>query len=75
MLQGDLYLVSGLVIGVFAIPSIIGALTEGRAPRVAAITVLVAGTLVVLALRENPRGYELSDVPDAVIRVIGAVVN
>ena len=37
----DLMLVIGLVIGGFSIPSIMGALADGRVPRAAAIAVMV----------------------------------
>ena len=53
-MTADLYLVIGLIIGAFTIPSILGALSEGRAPRTAAIMVLIAGGLIVLAVKESP---------------------
>ena len=71
----DLMLVVGLVIGGFSIPSIMGAFADGRVPRAAAIAVMVAGGLVVLAVRENPGGYELDDIPDVFVKVVGQYIN
>ena len=71
----DLMLVIGLVIGGFSIPSIMGALADGRVPRTAAITIMVAGGLIVLAIRDNPGGYELADIPDIFVKVVGRYIN
>jgi len=63
-------LVSGIVISGFAIPSILGAWAEKRAPRVAAIAILVGGTLVLLALSQKPGGYSPAEIPEAFVRVV-----
>ncbi len=68
-------LVIGLVVGAFSIPSIMGSLSDGRVPRAAAIAVMVAGGLIVLAIRDNPGGYALEDIPDVFVSVIGRYVN
>ena len=57
---------------VFAIPSMVSAYSEERAPRLSAIAVLIGGGLVVLALSRSPAGYGFDDVPRAFTRVIGA---
>lgn len=72
-MDADLYLTIGLVLLAFALPPILGALTEGRAPRAAAIVVLVGGSLVVMAL--NDRQYTLDDIPHAFVRVVGRFIN
>ena len=72
-MDADLFLVVGLVLLAFALPPILGAFSEGRAPRAAAIVVLVGGTLVVLAVNERP--YELADIPHAFTRVVGRFIN
>ena len=71
----DLMLVIGLVVGGFSIPSIMGALADGRVPRAAAIAVMVAGALIVLAVREHPGGYALSDIPDVFVEVVGRYIK
>jgi len=48
-----------LVVGVLAVPSILSAFSEGRAPRAASITVLIAGVLVVVALQTKGGGYTI----------------
>ena len=66
----DLMLVAGIVVVVFAIPAVISAISDGRAPRVAAIALLVGGGLVVVALGRHPGGYPLTEIPHAFARVI-----
>jgi hypothetical protein len=58
----DLMLVVGIVLGVLSVPALISAFSEGRPPRAASIIVLVAGTLVVLALSQRPSGYTFDEV-------------
>jgi hypothetical protein len=74
-MDNDLILVIGIVIGTLAIPSLIGAFSENRPPRAAAILFLIGGTLIVVALTRNPVGYAVSDIPDLFVRVIGRYLN
>ena len=71
----DLMFVIGLVVGGFSIPSIMGALADGRVPRAASIAIMVAGGLIVLAVQGKPGGYELSDIPDVFVSVVGRYIN
>ncbi len=71
----DLLIVIGLVIGGFSIPSILGAIADGRVPRAAAIVVMVAGGLIVLAINENPDGYAINDIPDVFVNVVARYIN
>jgi hypothetical protein len=71
----DLLIVIGLVIGGFSIPSILGAIADGRVPRAAAIAVMVAGGLIVLAINENPGGYTITDMPDVFVSVVARYIN
>ena len=68
-------MVIGLVIGGFSIPSIVGALADGRVPRAAAISVMVAGGLIALAIRDNPGGYAINDIPDVFVSVVARYIN
>ena len=43
----DLAMVIGMILAVFSVPSIISAFSEGRAPRVAAFTIIAGGALMV----------------------------
>ena len=74
-MDADLMFVIGLVIGGFSIPSIMGALADGRVPRAAAITVLISGGLIVLALNNKPGGYKIEDIPDVFVNVVGRYIN
>lgn len=71
----DLYLVIGMTLGFLAIPSLLNAYTEGRAPRLGAIMVLVGGVLVAIAVSRTPGGYEFAELPQVFFRVIGRYMN
>ncbi len=74
-MQFDIYLVIGLVILVFSIPSIVSSYSEGRAPRIAAIMLLIGGGMVVYALTQKVGGYTFEDIPRAFVRVVGHFLN
>lgn len=66
----DLALVVGIVIAALAVPSILSAITDKRAPRASAITVLIAGGLIVFAVQGKPGGYTMQEIPDVFVNVI-----
>lgn len=66
----DLALVLGIVIGALSIPSILSALSDKRAPRASALTVLIAGGLILYATQNKPQGYALKQVPDVFVDVV-----
>lgn len=68
-------LVIGLVIGGFSIPSVMGAIADGRVPRVATIAIVIAGVLIVIAVQGKPGGYALNDIPDVFVGVVGRYLN
>ncbi|MCP3970261.1 MAG: hypothetical protein GY717_08090 [Rhodobacteraceae bacterium] len=63
-------MVVGIILVGLSVPSILGAIADRRSPRVAAITILVGGTLILLALSQKPGGYTLQEVPEAFVRVV-----
>tara|TARA_R110002095_G_scaffold201901_1_gene183037 strand:+ start:392 stop:616 length:225 start_codon:yes stop_codon:yes gene_type:complete len=66
----DLALVLGTVIGALSIPSILSALSDKRAPRASALTILIAGGLILYAAQNKPQGYALDQVPDVFVDVV-----
>ncbi|WP_095590261.1 hypothetical protein [Actibacterium ureilyticum] len=74
-MNGDYYLVAGIIAGVLAAPALLGAFAESRPPRAAAVLVLICGGLITLALMNNPKGYAMNDVPKAFVRVFGELVQ
>ena len=68
----DLYLVLGIIIAGFSIPSVLSAISDRRAPRASAITILIAGGLILLAVQTQPGGYRLEDIPEVFVRVIAS---
>ena len=66
----DLIFVVGLVLGVFSIPSILSAVSDGRAPRVAAFTVIASGVMIFWAATNKPGGYAINEIPHVVVQVV-----
>ncbi len=71
----DLALVLGLIIAALSIPSILSALSDRRAPRASAITVLIAGGLIVFAVQGKPGGYRMDQLPSVVVDVIARYIR
>ncbi|MFG6561779.1 hypothetical protein [Sulfitobacter sp. 1A15299] len=68
-MDSDLAMVVGIVLAVLSIPSILSAVTDRRSPRASAITILIAGGLIIFALRENPGRYSFSSLPEVFVSV------
>lgn len=71
----DLMFVIGVILSGLAIPSILSAYSDNRAPRAAAIVLLIGGVLLVAAITKKPGGVALSQVPDIFFRVIARYIN
>ena len=67
----DLALVIGIILGVLSVPSVLSAFSDRRAPRASAITILIAGCLIVYAAQNKPNGISLDQIPDIFVNVIG----
>lgn len=73
-MDNDLLLVIGLVLGGFSIPSIVSAMSDGRAPRVATIVVVLSGVMVVYAISNKPGGYDINEIPEIFVNVVGRYI-
>jgi hypothetical protein len=71
----DLYLTIGIILVVLTLPSLLNAWTEGRPPRIGALSLMVAAILIVIALTQRPSGYTFNEIPGVVLKVIGRLVN
>lgn len=71
----DLAFVIGIVLVAFTLPAVVSAFSDGRAPRAAAIVVMVGGGLIALALYFQPGGYSFAGIPDVFVRVVGRYIN
>jgi hypothetical protein len=67
----DLALTLGIIVSAFSVPSILSALSDSRAPRASALTILIGGALILYAISSSPGGYALNEVPDVFTRVVG----
>lgn len=65
----DLMLVTGIILVVLCIPSMLNAFSDGRAPRLASIVILGACILIVVAVRRHSSGYTPSELPAVFGRV------
>ena len=70
----DLILILGLILAALSLVGIMGAISDGRGPRASALTVLIAGGMVLYALTTKPGGYTLQQIPDVFYSVVARVV-
>ena len=68
----DTVFVLGLGLAVLSIPAIVSAISNGRRPRIATITMMIAGTMVVYAMSQKPGGYKIENIPTVVAKVVGS---
>jgi hypothetical protein len=73
-MDADLAMAIGTVLGVLSIPSMISAVSDARAPRVGAVTVVIAGALIVWAMSTKPGGYKLAELPSLIVTVAARFV-
>ncbi len=71
----DFFLVGGIVLAALAVPALLSAYSEGRAPRSAALLFIAAGICIVYAVMTTPGGYGVQDVPHAFARVFARFLN
>jgi hypothetical protein len=71
----DLFLVIGLAVALLSVPALISAFSESRAPRAAAIMLMIAAGLVSIAVLQKPGGYEVGDLPNVVMGVVSGIVR
>ncbi|WP_420862303.1 hypothetical protein [Algirhabdus cladophorae] len=71
----DLIFVIGLVLVAFSIPSMLSAYSEGRAPRVSSMVIVLAGVMIVYAYNTKPGGYDFATIPDTFMGVVARYIN
>lgn len=71
----DLFFVIGVLVMGFSVPAIISAFSEARAPRAAAIMIMIGGGLVGLALYNKPSGYDFANIPQVFSSVFSRYIN
>lgn len=70
----DLILILGLILGAMSGVGILSAVSDGRGPRASALSILIAGGMVIYALTAKPGGYALQDIPDVFYSVVARFV-
>lgn len=73
--DSDLLLVIGMIVGGFAIPAVLSAMSDSRPPRAAAVAFVIGGGLILAAFMTRPGGYSSGQIPEAFIRVIARFLN
>ena len=71
----DTVLVLGFITAALAVPSMLSAAIDQRIPRASAVTILIAGGLIVYAFQTQPGGYTLDEIPHVFVRVIAQIVH
>ena len=71
----DLVLTLGLVLMALSLPSFLGAWAEGRLSRLGVGLLAVSVGMTGWAIRANPNGYHLQDIPEVVLGVIARMIN
>ncbi|MDP3862938.1 MAG: hypothetical protein Q8Q63_15290 [Phaeovulum sp.] len=74
-MDSDLLLVIGLMIAALSIPSIVAAFSDSRAPRAAAVGLVLGGALVLVAIVTKPGGYTASQIPNVFALVFARLLN
>lgn len=60
-MEPDTLFVVGLALGVLSIPAVVSSVSRGERPRIATITLMIAGTMLVWAISNKPGGYDSRD--------------
>lgn len=71
----DLIFVAGIVIGAFSIPAIVSAFSDRRAPRMAAIFVMISTGMITYALQMRGEPYVLENLDDVFVSVVARYLN
>jgi hypothetical protein len=66
----DLALTAGILLLVLSVPSLLSSWVESRPPRLGAIMVIGAGSLLLYALTTHPGGYVFTEVPGIMLGVL-----
>ncbi len=75
MLDADLLLFIGIIVGACAFPSLVGSFSAGRSPRTAIVFGFIGGALIVAAIAMTPGGYSFDEIPSLMLRVVREAFN
>ncbi|OSQ45612.1 hypothetical protein [Marivita geojedonensis] len=68
----DTLFVIGLALGVLSIPAVVSSISKGERPRIATITLMIAGAMVVWAISNKTGGYPIESIPKVIAKVISS---
>ncbi len=71
----DLIFVAGLLIGAFAIPSLVAAFADRRLPVQGVMMLIVAGVVIAYTIQEDSERYTFANTDDVVVEVLGRYLN
>lgn len=71
----DLIFIAGLVIGAFSLPALVSAFADRRAPRLAAVFMMLSGAMVTYAVQVRDEPYVLRDLDVVFLTVLSRYIN
>lgn len=71
----DLILTLGILLVIVTIPSLLSAWVEGRPPRVGALILLAAMSMILAAVINRPTGYRFEEIPTVMLNVVTRAIN
>ncbi|MCR9111240.1 hypothetical protein [Marivita sp. XM-24bin2] len=66
----DVLFVVGLALGVLSIPAVVSSISRGERPRIATISLMISGAMLVWAISNKPGGYPVEAIPAVVAKVL-----
>lgn len=74
-MNNDLMLVSGIVLALLSLPSMLNAWAEARPPRVGGIILVTGAVLIASAVMNASTPYRVEELPDVFLRVIARILR
>ena len=67
--------VLGGVLVAFAVPGLMSAFSDNRAPRVSGVVLLIGVGMIAYTTQQRPGGYTFETAPDVLLRVIARYIG
>ncbi len=71
----DYLIAFSMLVGIFAIPAMLANYAERRFPRTSMTAFGLAMAVIVVLMVRDPVRYQLGELPNAMVRAIGGIIN